>query len=276
MTQSDQDDGFEAWLRRSAQARREPPAAPRDAMWARIEAARAAPPGDRLPRSTRGDGHRLLRAGAGLAAALAIGVGIGRYSTGTPESPAAPAQVAAAESGGRSGTPAPSSVGRVAGQSDSPAAIAAGDARATRTPSGAATRRQRTRGGQEERVDAGRPSAGGSAAYRLVTTEHLTQAESLLTSFRTETRSGRLEPQVATWARQLLATTRLLLDSPAANDPKLAKLLADLELVLAEIGRVPAGATGAEIDIIDESLERRDLVPRLKRAIPAGITPAGT
>jgi hypothetical protein len=270
MTQNEQDDGFEAWLRRAAQARHEPPPAPRDAMWARIEAARTARPADRVPFAARDDRHRWLRAGAGLAAALAIGVGIGRYSTGPRGPTTAQPQVVVAGSGAR----AP--VESVVGRPDSPVAIAA---RANRPPS-VATRQPGARGGPAARPDAGRPSAGtsggASAAYRLVAAEHLTQAESLLTSFRAETRNGRLEPQVATWARQLLATTRLLLDSPAADDPKLARLLTDLELVLAEIGHVPAGATGAEIDIIDESLERRDLVPRLKRAIPAGITPAGT
>jgi hypothetical protein len=170
MTQSEHDDGFEAWLQGAAQARREPPPAPRDAMWARIEAARAGRPDASVPGAPRADRRRWLRAGAGLAAALAIGVGIGRYSMGTPEQPAAPRQVAVDAGGAGSEAPAPSPVGQAVGQPDSPVAIAAGDARATPTPAGAATRRPRTRGGREGRADVVRPSPGASAAYRLVAT----------------------------------------------------------------------------------------------------------
>jgi hypothetical protein len=272
MTHDEQDDGFETWLQRAARDHRQPPPTPRDAMWARIEAARAARPEDSAPLARRGDRHRWLRVGAGLAAALAIGVGIGRYSTGAR----APGSPPPAVAGAPSGASAPSAPVRVASGLDTLAASPRGHAPLAGARPDVPTRRTDVRRGAPDRPGPGRRSVGAPAAYRLVAAEHLTQAESLLTSFRAETRTGRLEPQVATWARQLLATTRLLLDSPAADDPKLARLLGDLELVLAEIGRVPAGAAGAEIDIIDQSLERRDLVPRLKRAIPAGITPAGT
>ena len=69
-------------------------------------------------------------------------------------------------------------------------------------------------------------------------------------------------------ATDLLSTTRLLLDSPAAaSDARLKQLLEDLELVLAQLSRLPAEHGGAEIDLITEALERRDVVPRLRSAV---------
>jgi hypothetical protein len=41
------------------------------------------------------------------------------------------------------------------------------------------------------------------------------------------------------WARDLLTTTRLLLDSPAGADPARRELLETLELVLVQIARLP-------------------------------------
>ncbi|HEX9106206.1 MAG TPA: hypothetical protein VF832_03240, partial [Longimicrobiales bacterium] len=105
------------------------------------------------------------------------------------------------------------------------------------------------------------------------------QAELLLTSFRAESKArGSVDPQVAEWAGDILSSTRLLLDSPAGRDPKLKGLLEDLELVLAQIVQlrdVPANARRGDADLIDHALQQRDLLPRLRTAVPAGA-PVGT
>src|SRR2546421_10092151 len=76
------DDRFEERLREAAQDYHRPPATPREDLWRRIAAARAA----RQRRVIRL--RSALRWGMGIAAVLALGVGIGRWSaTGSPPSP---------------------------------------------------------------------------------------------------------------------------------------------------------------------------------------------
>ena len=104
--------------------------------------------------------------------------------------------------------------------------------------------------------------------YRQATTEYLGQTAALLTALPAAARNGQPDARFVSQASDLLSTTRLLLDSPAAStDTRLKHLLEDLELVLAQLSRLPAGHGGAEIDLITEALERRDVVPRLRSAV---------
>jgi hypothetical protein len=103
------------------------------------------------------------------------------------------------------------------------------------------------------------------------TTAYLGETAALLAALHDEARNGRADRQFVTQAGELLTTTRLLLDSPAASNPELRTLLEDLELVLAQIARLPARrGDKTEIDIITKALEQRDVVPRL-RSVAAGI-----
>ena len=120
-----------------------------------------------------------------------------------------------------------------------------------------------------------------SNAYRLVTAQHLSQAEALLTLTRSASEAGDLDDQTIAWAKDLLSTTRLLLDSPDGDDPRLRALLQDLELVLAEITQLHsvAGAPGAadeELNLVKKSIEHVDVLPRLRTAIPAGAVAAAS
>ena len=119
-------------------------------------------------------------------------------------------------------------------------------------------------------VQAPAPDAASSAAYQLAATEHLSRVESLLTSFRGQAAAGETDAQVTAWATDLLGNTRLLLDSPAAQDPQLRVLLQDLELVLAQISQLPTRRPGEELDLIERSLEQGGVLPRLRTAVPAG------
>jgi hypothetical protein len=79
--------------------------------------------------------------------------------------------------------------------------------------------------------------------------------------------------QAARWARDVLSSTRLLLDSPASRDPQLRALLADLELVLAQIVQLSGTPLQAgERELIERAMRDRDLLPRLRSAVPAGTT----
>ena len=111
------------------------------------------------------------------------------------------------------------------------------------------------------------------AAYRLTTVEHLGQSEAFLTLFRASVRTGGHERLASATARQLLATNRLLLDSPAATDRKTRGLLEDLELVLAEIAQLAADAQPDDRALIREGMDRGGMLSRLRTEVPAGTTP---
>ncbi|HEX2190989.1 MAG TPA: hypothetical protein VHG51_18920 [Longimicrobiaceae bacterium] len=128
------------------------------------------------------------------------------------------------------------------------------------------------------RVEAG---AVQPLPYRVAATQHLSRAEVLLTSLRSEAAAGSVDDQTIRWAKDLLTTTRLLLDSRAARDPELRVLLQDLELVLAQIVQLPAdtapqGVAEQELDLVTEAIEQGDVLPRLRSAIPAGAPLATT
>jgi len=112
-------------------------------------------------------------------------------------------------------------------------------------------------------------------AYRVVAAQYLVRTEALLTDFHAASRGGRLDPQFVGAARDLLTTTRLMLDSPAADDPHLATLLQDLELVLAQIAQLPdEPARQDEMNLINQDLTQRSVLSRLRAATPAPGAPA--
>jgi hypothetical protein len=110
-------------------------------------------------------------------------------------------------------------------------------------------------------------------AYRLATVEHLGQSEAFLTLFRTSVRNGNQERLASATARELLATNRLLLDSPAGHDRRMRLLLQDLELVLAEIAQLTPAASAGDRELIREGIERGGVLSRLRTVVPAGTTP---
>lgn len=121
-------------------------------------------------------------------------------------------------------------------------------------------------------------SAEPSRLYRMAATQTLTQAEALLTAYRASEERER-DPvatrQLGRWGRDILSSTRLLLDSPAGDDPQLRALLNDLELVLVQIIQL----SGEQLDpseraLINRALEERDLIPRIRTAVPAGAIAA--
>lgn len=192
------DDRFEQWLREAARDYHRPGETPREEMWRSITARRAA------RRRWMLGTQPALRWGVGIAAVLALGVAIGRWTRG-PSLPGAP-----------------------------------------------------------------ETASSSPLAYRLAAAQYLTRTEALLTGFRAETHAGEPAGQFATQARDLLATTRLMLDSPAAKDVRLRSLLEDLELVLAQIAQLPAGADREDIQLINQGLEQRSVLLRLRTASPAG------
>ena len=106
-----------------------------------------------------------------------------------------------------------------------------------------------------------------AATYDLETSRYLGQTAALLIALPSEVHDGRTDDQFVGRASELLTRTRLLLDSPAANDAQMRSLLEDLELVLAQIVRLQdAHASRTELDLINRALQQRDVIPRLRNA----------
>ncbi len=105
------------------------------------------------------------------------------------------------------------------------------------------------------------------APYSLETSQYLGQTAALLIALPSEARSGHPDDKFVGRAAELLTRTRLLLDSPAANDTQMRALLEDLELVLAQVVRLQDGHDRTELDLINRALEQRDVIPRLRTAV---------
>lgn len=193
-----------------------PPVTPREEMWAAIEAARGGDIARRRDRR-RPPASRWTRVGIGIAAALLVGVGLGRMSRGGPALPTLPAAVSVGEA-----------------------------------------------------------TSGATTAYGVAAAEHLGRTEALLTTFHSQAMTGALDAELHGWATDLLSSTRMLLDSPATEDPALRVLLEDLELILAQISQLPvAGDTQAqaELDIVRDAIEQADVLPKLRTAAPESAGP---
>lgn len=281
------EDNFEEFLKKAAQGYNAPPArTPREDMWSAIRAQRAAGPrvvygGGSTTRESSGRrfGSRIwMGAAAAAVLFLATGVGIGRWSASSK----APSQLAvinppksvlppnASDRTSRNG--APEGTGAVPGK------LGAGDGTQETSPSSGpleigGTKRAAAPGGNDARVATTDPSPSFTAnsAYQLTAERHLSEAEALLTSFRTRsTADQQMDAQLGSWARQLLSNTRLLLDSPVANDPQRRPLLEDLELVLVEIVQLSPGSTPQDRELIEKTLQQDHVMTRLRTAIPAG------
>ena len=126
----------------------------------------------------------------------------------------------------------------------------------------------------EPRELAALPDSTVETFYRTAAVQTLVQAEALLTAYRgaeSTTRDPQALRDAARWARDVLSSTRLLMDSPAGRDPQMRMLFADLELILAQIVQLSGTTLEArERELIDRAMRERDLLPRLRSAVPAG------
>ncbi len=281
------EDNFEEFLRKTAQSYNAPPAGtPREDMWSAIQAQRAARPrvvyggGSTISETpTRRFGSRIwLGAAAAAVLFLATGVGIGRW-TASPTASRPVAGINPPTTGTNATLPEEPSNATV------PEGFAGGS---TPTQAGRGGRetsvaRGATRGGRSQQTDLtganggevavapASPNSTPASAYQLATVRHLSEAEALLTSFRTRSPTDQqMDAQLGSWARDLLSNTRLLLDSPVANDPQRRPLLEDLELVLVQIVQLSPGSTPQDREMIEKTLRQDHVMTRLRTAIPAG------
>lgn len=295
------DDRFDDLLQEAAREHNSAPDTPRAEMWAAIAAARGAksagpvatpakeataPEVRVIPLFTRH--RRAIGWVAGLAATLLVGVMIGRGTvppndaatgrvpvvaqaspTTTATRAADAANAADNPLGPSTGPVIPSPIGPSGMGSSNPASVAfpPNGARGSRVPAGASNGDQT--GPTREPLAARDGASAAALPYRMAAMQHLVTTEALLISLRSDVRGGRSDTTIAVWAGDLLGTTRMLIDSPAGRDPQLKQLLEDLELVLAQISRLP-GAHGeaADLGLIDDAVRRREIMTRLRALSP--------
>jgi len=199
----------------AAQSYRVSPAPPLDAIWSRVEAEVFAP----VPVRRGGPQWRVLT--AAIAASLAIGVAMGRYSSRPDRASAdAAATIAAANANESTVTPAANTAAQAA-----------------------------------------------AAPYQRSTEEYLGSTALLLAALPHDGSGGQTPTLLPGQAAQLLTTTRLLLDSPVGENPRMMALLQDLELVLAQVARLQPRREKVTLTLISQTLEERELVPRIRSAV---------
>lgn len=110
-----------------------------------------------------------------------------------------------------------------------------------------------------------------SATYDMASVQHLSAVEMMLTSYRANEEAA-TDAAMRRWARDLLASTRLLMDSPAGEDPGRRQLLEDLELVLAQIVQLDPNAPAEDRALLQRSIAREQVLTRIRSSIPAGFS----
>jgi hypothetical protein len=284
------EDPVDERLRSLAHAYNRPPEPPRDAMWARIQAARQ----EQRQQAHRSRFGRVLPASpaawagwaAALAATLVVGIGLGRLTQGRQASKASPAGVAVDTNGGAASRLAAAAGGAVAGD--------VGQTPQDRASAGGVTPATLAAG----RNGAGRPGTGAvgpstagssvggrlpvdnrvAAVYKLAAAQTFGQADALLTSLRADppTDTAAMN-RLSAWAREVLSSTRLLMDSPAGRDPATTQLLGDLELVLVQIVQLSdENDDPAARKLIEDAVRRHDVLPRIRNVVRSGPAVAGT
>ena len=104
-------------------------------------------------------------------------------------------------------------------------------------------------------------------SYQLTTDRYLGQTVALLVQLPRQLQSGRTDTAFINRANQSLATLRLLMDSPAASNPRLRSLFEDLELVLVQVVQMPKGGSASDANLIRQAMQQRDVMPRLRDAV---------
>lgn len=104
---------------------------------------------------------------------------------------------------------------------------------------------------------------GGSATYSVASQQHLTRAEALVAVVSAMPADAALDSLTGRWARDVLTNTRLLLDSPAGDDPARRRLLEDLETLLVQLVQ-RSGRAAEDRAMIDRTLQKTQILTRLR------------
>lgn len=106
-----------------------------------------------------------------------------------------------------------------------------------------------------------------NAAFAVSAAQHLSRTETLLTRLRIDPTD---DEGLSDEARELLVSTRLMIDARVGSDAKLRSLLLDLEFILVQIVQLDESRRQEELELITDGLEQRHVLPRIRTAIPSG------
>ena len=112
-------------------------------------------------------------------------------------------------------------------------------------------------------------AARSTAPARVAMEEHLVRTVALLTTVRDRDPELGPGPDVSSWARELLGTTRLLLDEPSLRDDRTKRLWQDLELVLMQILQSRGTAAPEAQRAPTETMRETNLLPRVRAVMTA-------
>jgi hypothetical protein len=104
-------------------------------------------------------------------------------------------------------------------------------------------------------------------SYQLTTDRYLGQTMALLVDMPKQLQSGHADTAFIARANKSLTTLRSLMDSPAANNPRLRSLFEDLELVLVQVVQMPRGGSATDATLIRQAMQQHDVMPRLRDAV---------
>jgi hypothetical protein len=246
------DERFEAWLRETAKGYNRPPdIPPREEMWDHITSAERRAPSAEMHR--RFAVRRLWTLAAAASLLLGAGIGLGYWARGTSGSSVV------------TGSSGPQSIAPESSVAQTPSALGARRSALDSSPS-APGPRPSALGTNVDELPLGTPTG-----YDVLASQTLTAAEALLVSFRTSEDTA-FDDLMRRWSRELLSTTRLLIESPAAENAQRRRLLEDLELVLVQMAQLPAADAALERDLVKRTITRRQVLTRIRTSIPAGAS----
>ncbi len=107
-------------------------------------------------------------------------------------------------------------------------------------------------------------TASTNAPFVGIAADYLARVTALLVTMAAESGNRPSVEYSTAQARDLLATTRLMMDAPEPIEPRLRMLLEDLELVLAQIVQLPARPSAPDVSLIDQAVDQREVLPRLR------------
>ncbi len=108
---------------------------------------------------------------------------------------------------------------------------------------------------------------------RVAMDEHLVRTAALLTAVRDRDVTLATGQDVSAWARDLLGTTRLLLDEPSLRDDRTRQLLQDLELVLMQVAQARGTDAPEARRAPAETMRETNLLPRVRAAVNGATQP---
>jgi hypothetical protein len=122
------------------------------------------------------------------------------------------------------------------------------------------------------RADLARVEYPISTPIRVAVGEHFREVETLLLLFKS---SEQTDEELMGLARELAATSRMLMASDAGRDAEVRSMLLDLELLLVQIARLVDATDAGETEVVKDGIAETEAVPRMRRFLAEAAVPVG-